>query len=154
MKKLAILAAVLMLIPASVMAGMNILNESSLNDVTGQVGITIDTSVRVVDGFLAWGDSDGHATEATGGGFLVLDGLTVNDGLGGTGAMTQDNLTIDAGTTLTTSYLVIGLPSITGQIGIANIFLGSTISGASESLGSITIGDLDVPSSTIMISAH
>ncbi len=158
MKKLAILAAVLMLIPASVMAGMNLLNESSLNDVTGQVGITIDQTLQVNDGFFAWTDSDGWGTTGQAGaqGVLKLDNLTINDG--GTGSMDLTGMKIDAGTdTGGTTYLVITQPSMEGQIAIGAIYLGTSIAAATgdnQSLGAITIGDLSVAGSTVKISAH
>ncbi len=156
MKKLAILAAILVLIPASVMAGMNILNESSLNDVTGQVGITIDSTVEVDAGFLAWGDRDGYDSTISAGGFVTLQGLSINNGSTGSG-MAMTGLKLDAGTDTTKSYLVITLPSINGQIGIADLVLDTTAGATAtttNSLGSITIGNLSVPGSTVKISAH
>jgi hypothetical protein len=154
MKKLAILAAVLMLIPASVMAGMNILNESSLNDVTGQVGITIDQTLEVNGGYLAWTDSDG-TTDFTTQGVLVLDGLAVNNG-GAGNTVSMTGLTIDAGTDGTVGKLVIGLPSFSGDITITKIALGATVAAAQadEGLGSVTIGNLSVAQSDVIIYSH
>lgn len=159
-KMLAIAAAMLLVLPVLAMAGMTAFDNMTelgpeMADVTGQVGITIDTSVQVTDGFLAWGDSDGYTGVSTGA-WLKLDNLTVNDGTVAPGPMDQTGLTLDAGATANTAYLVVGLPSISGQISIGAVYIGTAadFTNPAESLGSITIGDLSVATSTLKISAH
>ncbi len=159
-KMLAIAATALLVLPVLAMAGMTAFDNMTelgpeMAEITGQVGITIDSSIEVTTGYLAWGDSNGYDTTDTAG-VLKLDGLTVNGGAPGT-ALDQTGLTIDAGTTGSTSYLVIGLPSISGKITIANVVLGTMATDAAtatNSLGSITIGNLTIPKSTVKISAH
>lgn len=147
MKKLALLAAVLMIIPASVMAGMTALNETDMNDVTGQTGISIDSDMSAITvGYLAWTDDDGFGTPLTSHtGALTLSTIT--------NTMTMDNLQIDCGSDASTSYLAITLPSTSGDVTIAAIRIGTapTLGG---SLGAITLGNVSNSGSTIKIYAH
>jgi hypothetical protein len=68
MKRMLILAAVVLLIvPASAMAGMTAfmnmdeLSSKEMASTTGQAGITLDVNATVASGYGAWEDSDGAA---------------------------------------------------------------------------------------------
>ncbi|MFP4476544.1 MAG: DUF6160 family protein [Desulfatibacillaceae bacterium] len=157
MKKgiLAVAIAALMMLPLAAMAGMLTgkapLSDSELAGITGQTGVTIDMSLEVTDGYVAYGDDDG-TTDYTDEGFFTLSGMAIDDGAGGPTQIT--GLTIDVGTnTDGDSALIIGLPSISGRIGFSALKLGTTADGGS-SLGSLTIGDLTTSASTIIISPH
>ncbi|MFP4476541.1 MAG: DUF6160 family protein [Desulfatibacillaceae bacterium] len=154
MKKglLIIALAALLALPMSAMAGMWSITENEMEDVTGQAGITIDMAVQVTSGYIAYGDADGDATGTYDTeGFFTLSGMALNDGAGG--AMDLSGLTIDVGTNAGTSALVIGLPSISGEVSFDDILLGAT-ADSGDSLGSLTLGDLGTSSSTITITAH
>ncbi|SHJ81127.1 hypothetical protein SAMN02745216_02316 [Desulfatibacillum alkenivorans DSM 16219] len=152
MKKLVILAAILMLVPGMALADMGLLNESSLNDVTGQVGITIDQSLKATIGAVEWTDADGFETTTPGGGntgALELSVITIDNG---GNAISMTGLTIDADD----ASLVIGLPAMTGDISVGNIYLtdGSTAATTSSSLGSLTISDLNMSGSKVVVMPH
>jgi hypothetical protein len=165
-KLLALAAAMLLVLPVLAMAGMTAFdNMTELGDemaeVTGQVGITIDSSLDLTIGYLAWTDADGYGstlgTGGTGGaGCLRLDTITVNDGAGG--ALDMTGMTIDAGSNAAgVGYLVIKQPSIEGTVTVGNIYLGTGIADTYDetmSLGSVTISGLTVGTSIVKISAH
>ncbi len=160
MKKFLMLAiALLFAFPALVLAGHTAFDnmtelDEELATLTGQIGITIDTSIEITDGYIAWTDTDGNGIDGEQG-VVLLDNLRVN-GPGGVGAMDMTGLTIDCATNASnTTYLVIGLPSIVGQISFENICLGENVTDArNNSLGALSIGDLNMSSSTVKISAH
>ncbi|MFP4476543.1 MAG: DUF6160 family protein [Desulfatibacillaceae bacterium] len=157
MKKglLIIVLAALLALPMSAMAGMWSITENEMEDVTGQAGITIDMAVQVTSGYVAYGDDDGDdgGTYASAG-FFTLSGMKINDGAATPGALDLSGLTIDVGTNASSeSALVIGLPSISGQVSFDDILLGDSANGGT-SLGSLTLGDLGTAESTITITAH
>lgn len=154
MKKILVLAAVLLLLaPVSAMAGMTAfmnmdeMSGNEMSDVTGQTGITIDMTQQITGGYIAWGDNDGCTTYGTAG-FLVLSTITA-------GPITVDGLTIDACYDGTTAYLVLGVPAATINANIAAIRLADSAGfGVGESLGSLTVGSLQVSAMTVRINAH
>ncbi|ACL03864.1 conserved hypothetical protein [Desulfatibacillum aliphaticivorans] len=155
MKKLVILAAILMLVPGMALADMGLLNESSLNDVTGQVGITINQTLEATIGSVEWEDFGGDGGTTSNTGALELNDITIDNGASGPISLT--GLTIDANTSATNvSSLVIGLPAMTGTITVGNIYItdGTTAGTAADSIGSLTITDLDMSGSTVTIMAH
>jgi len=160
MKKgiLVLALATLLILPLAAMAGMLTekapLSDGALEGVTGQTGVTVDVSIKVTKGFVAWGDDNG-TTNYTDAGYLSLAGMTINDGIGtAPGPTTINGLTIDVGTdTAGTSALIIGLPTISGQIAFNSLKLGSA-ANSGTSLGSLTIGDITMASSTVVIKPH
>jgi hypothetical protein len=136
-----------MIIPVSVMAGMTTLNETDMNDVTGQTGISIDSDTSgTTIGYLAWTDDDGFGTTLTQNqGAVTLSGIT--------NTMVMTGLKIDSGSDGTTSYLAIGLPGMTGAIEIAAVKIG-TAANLGGSLGAITVGGITTTASTVKIYAH
>lgn len=153
MKKglLVIALAALLALPLAAVAGMWSITDNEMEDVTGQAGITIDMTMEVTAGYVAYGDDDGSGAYSTGG-FFTLSGMTINNGGAGTG-MNLSGLTIDVGNNGTDTALIIGLPSISGDIGFSSLKLG-TAADTGNSLGSLTIGDLATSASTIYIKAH
>jgi hypothetical protein len=152
MKKgfLAVVLAALLVVPVAALAGMWSITDSEMEDVTGQTGVTIDMSLQVTAGYIAYGD-DGVTATYTGPGFLTLAGMTVGGATGG--ALNLTNLTVDAGSTGTTSALIIGLPTLSGKIAFSALKLGS-VANDGTSLGSLTLGDLTTSGSTIVVKAH
>ncbi|MBI9077517.1 MAG: hypothetical protein JEZ02_19085 [Desulfatibacillum sp.] len=158
MKKLVILAAILMLVPGLALADMGLMNESSLNDVTGQVGITINQSLAASIGGLKWTDGDGDGGTA---GAITLDTIAINNGWTADAIpvaipIAMTGMTIDCNTTGGVSSLVIGLPAMVGQITVGNIYLtdGTAAGLPANSLGSLTISNFDMTGSTVTIMAH
>ncbi len=162
MKKIVAFAATMLLVlPVLAMAGMTAFDNMTelgpeLADVTGQVGITIDSSIEITNGYLAWGDRDGFDSTISAAGFVTLQGIAVGNGTG-TGPLQQTGLKLDAGTDTSKSYLVVTLPSIDGSIAVSDLVLDTTAGATAtttNSLGSVTIGNLQVTGSTLKISAH
>ncbi|MBI9077518.1 MAG: hypothetical protein JEZ02_19090 [Desulfatibacillum sp.] len=150
MKKLAIIAMVLMVIPVSALARMDSMSEDSMGVIHGQVGITIDFETRLTSSYLAITDSNGGTGYASTG-TLTLDGLSV----GGAGAsnMVVTGLKLDVGTTGTKSALIIGLPVITGQVQVDAVRIG-TNEQLGNSLGAITWGNINYAATTCTVYPH
>jgi len=158
MKKALILVAILlMLAPASAMAGMTAfmnmdeMSGNEMSDVTGQTGISIDSTVKFNGGYVAWGDLDGAAGIAATAGYLILNSIYTPT------ALTMTGLTLDACTDGATTYLVIGLPAITGSATM-QLLLGNdanpNVATNEASLGELTLGSLSFGTSTIKIYGH
>jgi len=155
MKKILVLAAILMLVPVSAMAGMTAfmnmdeLSSNDLSSVTGQTGITINAQITITGGFQSWGDNDG-CTAFTTAGFVTLSTITTRGF-----AIDVSGLTIDACNDGTTSYVSISYPTITLNQYIAAVRIGDDAAfGNGASIGSLTVGSLTLGSSYIRISGH
>lgn len=161
MKKgiLAIAIVALMMLPLAAMAGMLTekapISDNELQSITGQTGVTIDMDILVTSGYLAYGDDSGDdavGATYTDAGYFTQSGLFINNGAGV--ATSIDGLTIDVGTDVgDTTALIIGLPSITGNIGFGALQLG-TAAEDGASLGSLTLGDFTLAGSTVAIYPH
>ncbi|MBI9077520.1 MAG: hypothetical protein JEZ02_19100 [Desulfatibacillum sp.] len=128
--------------------------DEELADLKGQVGIVIEGSIELVDGYVAWRDHDGIGTDGNIG-VVLLDDLRINGG-GGIGSMEIKGLTIDADTNASgVTSLIIQLPKITGEFTIGNLSLGESVDDArTRSLGSLSITNMDLSSGTMQISPH
>ncbi|MBI5844265.1 MAG: hypothetical protein HZB23_06315 [Deltaproteobacteria bacterium] len=149
MKKLLVIAAMLLLLaPVSAMAGMTTASELELEDVTGQVGMTIDMSMNVVATDVAWGDSDGFGTYTTAG-WLRLRNVTLP-------TISINGLVVDQGTGAGVSYIALATTGnlITGSLTIESVVVGSTATATTESLGELRVGGIGVSFGTIRISGH
>jgi hypothetical protein len=157
MKKLLVLiVAALLLAPVSAMAGMNAfmdmdeLSNSELASTTGQTGITINTSTRIISGWIAWGDDDGCLGTTINTGYLVLGNITA-------ATITTTGLTIDVCTSGGTTWLTIGVPQTTvSDLRIAGIYptTSDTGPGGDESLGSLRVTNLVLGAQTLQITSH
>jgi hypothetical protein len=149
MKKLCLLAALLVLIPVSAIAGMSAVSDVDLEEVTGQTGITLTMNVSVSATSMAWGDSDGFGTYSTAG-WVILSSVTMP-------AINLSNVTIDVGSDGTTSILQIDLGTtnlIQGNLTIGNVVIGTTSTATTQSLGEIRMVGLGVSTGAIRISGH
>jgi len=149
MKKLCLLAALLVLLPVSAMAGMSAVSDMDLEEVTGQTGITLTMAVTVTATSMAWGDSDGFGTYSTAG-WVILSSVTMP-------SVNLSNVTIDCGSDATTSILQIDLGTtnlIQGNLTIGNVIIGTTASATTQSLGEIRMVGLGVATGAIRISGH
>jgi len=149
MKKLLVLAALLMLLPVSAMAGMTAVSDVDLEGVTGQTGITITMNVTVGADTIAWGDSDGFGTYSTQG-WLILSSVTMPN-------VNLQNVTIDCGSDATTAILQINLGTsnlIGGNLTIGNVIIGTTATATTQSIGEIRMVNLGIKTGAIWIMGH
>jgi len=149
MKKMCLLAALLVLIPVSAMAGMSAVADVDMEDVTGQTGITLTMAVNVTATSMAWGDSDGFGTYSTAG-WVILSNVALP-------AINLQGVTIDAGSDGTKSILQIDVGTtnlIQGDLTIGDVIIGTTANATTESLGEIRMVGLGVSTGKIQISGH
>lgn len=155
MKKLLVLiVAALLLAPVSAMAGMNAfmdmdeLSNAQLASTTGQTGITINATTQILGGYIAWGDDDGCGGTTINAGVLTINGITAS-------GLIMDGTTIDVCTNGATTWLTIGVPAMTINANVASIFLDNAIKTAGlDSLGELTIGNLQLAAMTLEITGH
>ncbi len=149
MKKLLVLVALLLILaPVSAMAGMTSASDVDLEEVTGQVGMTVDMNMSVTATSVAWGDSDGFGTYTTAG-WLVLSSVSLP-------SISLSGVVIDVGGTATTSYLSIATSGnlVTGNLTVGAIIIGSSATSSTESLGELRVTGVGVSFGTIRISGH
>jgi len=149
MKKLCLLAALLLVLPVSAMAGMTAVSDVDLEEVTGQTGITITMNVTVTATSMAWGDSDGFGTYSTAG-WVILSTVAMP-------SLTLTGVTIDCGSNGTDTILQIDLGTtslISGNLTIGNVIIGTTASATTASLGEIRMVGLGVTTGAIRIAGH
>ncbi len=162
MKKLLVLAAaLLLLVPATAMAGMTAfidmdeLSNNELADTTGQAGITLTTTVQVLTGgYIAWGDDNGCAQTLgeTWNGWLSLSSIW-SDGI------TLSEVLIDVCWDGTNNWLTIAVPAMTLNQGVRAVRVGPTaaLGGpdlTAASLGEIRISGLQLAAITLQIRGH
>lgn len=149
MKKLSILAILLLVLaPASAMAGMTAASDMDLADISGQTGITINMSMSVTATGLAWGDDDGFSGYGSDG-WVILSNLSLP-------TIALSGVTIDAGTTGAASRVQIGTggPIITGNLTVGAIVIGSTSTAVSPSLGELRVTGISIGFGNILIGGH
>lgn len=157
MKRLAILTAVLVIIPIAAMARMSTLSDNAMGVISGQVGITMDWDSKIEDGYIAISDSDGFGTTKyqydgsfTFGDFIINGGTTSTN-------MAITGLEIDVGHDGTKGYLGIGLPRILGLVESGAVMIGTgpnqpgTDSGT---LGRLTLGSINIAPTSMKVYPH
>jgi len=150
MKKLVILAALLMLLPVSAMAGMSAVSDTDLEEVTGQVGLTITMTVTVTASTIAWGDSDGFGPTYTSQGWVILSNVTTPN-------FQLTGVTIDAGSDNSSAYVCINTGAtniISGNMTIGALIIGTTGTATGASTGEIRMTGLGVQVGALIISGH
>jgi hypothetical protein len=154
MKKLIAVMLIMMLVPISVYAIDAIITDDEMVDVTGQAGIAIVSVGNNVTTFaienLAWGDGNGHSSDATAGHIRIDGHVTISNTMAGT-------LTYD----VASSGIRIGMPT-TNNFAIsmpASIRL-SCAAGASANwavtptdASTVTFGNLGVQTLTVTMTA-
>lgn len=151
MKRTSGISAIILLVvfPALAFGGMVLMDdEMEVENVTGQVGMTLDMSMTLSATAIAWGDSDGFGTY-TSAGWLIYSGVTLP-------TIAFSNTLIDLGNGGGTSYLAIGTTGnvITGNLTIGSIIVGSSANSTTQSLGELRITGMAVNFGTIRISGH
>lgn len=142
-------AIMLVIFPALALGGMVLVDdEMEFEDVTGQVGMTVDMTMTLRAGTVAWGDSDGFGTYTTAA-WLVYSGVTLP-------TMALNNVVVDIGRGGTTSYVALATTGnlITGDLTIQSIIVGSSATSTTQSLGELRILGMGVSFGTIRISGH
>jgi len=140
---------VLMLLPASAIAGMTAASNLDLEEIAGQTGMTLTMSVTVQADSMAWGDSDGFGTYTTAG-WLILSTVTMP-------TVNMSNVTVDCGSDGTTAILQINLGTsnlIQGNLTIGNMIIGTTASASTQSVGEVRMTNLGVKTGAIQIKGH
>ncbi|GAB6095388.1 hypothetical protein JCM14469_16400 [Desulfatiferula olefinivorans] len=158
MKKL-VLTAVMMMMPFTALA-LDAMNDSALDEMTAQEGVTITFDNVVITqtaADMAWSDSDGDGVGTTGGTVYLAQG-------GSTVTTITDSLTIDVATAdgdvvvgtetigTGTTFVKIGLPSVSqaASAKTMEISLGADVAAAAG--GAQTLGTLYQDSGSSSIS--
>lgn len=143
MKRLAILMAVLVVIPIAAMARMNSLSDNAMGVVTGQVGIVLDWETQLEDSYIAIYDSDGFGTaKYQNHGAMTLSSFIITGTTAGSN-MVITGLSINSGSAGTVGYLEIGLPRIFGLVQ-AGAFKIGTVDNKGGDIGRWTVGDISI----------
>lgn len=125
------------------------MDDAALSGVTGQDGISIAGTFNAQIGSITYKDAD------AGGGSLVLQGIhlpsvTIADNAPMTVDVVTTNITPSGGgTAVATQQLQLGLPSISGDVTIDAVKVGT---GAS--IGSLTVSNLNLAGSTVKVWGH
>jgi hypothetical protein len=149
MKKVLFWVAIAALVPFVAWAGMSAITDTELQDVKGQTGITIDMSVSISAGDMAWEDDDGFGGAGSTGA-VIQSGMTMP-------TISFSNVIVDAGTNTTSSYLQIDTGTtnlITGTMIISDLIIGDSITATSNSLGKFQVNAVAISFGKIKISGH
>lgn len=149
MKKVLLLAvlAMFVMVPFTSFA-KSAITDSDLQAITAQEGVTIDMSgltVTVSMAEQAWGDGDGFTGYASAG-WVGATNVTIPT-IGFTG-----DLTIDVGTSGSTTALKVGLPSLNlaGNV-VQTLALGTSESTLTQVLGTSYMSGVDVTTSGYLV---
>jgi len=151
MKKMFLLALVLLL-PIIALAGMKIASDDDLENIQGQVGITLSMSTTVKAGDIAWEDADGLQAATGTTGAVILSGVT-------TPSISISNVIIDAGifAATTTSYLVLDTGTqniISGDFTVNGVIIGNGSAATIANLGKLRVRNTLVTLGVIKIAGH
>ena len=158
MKKVLLFAVIAMFLMVPMSFAKTAISESDLAAVTAQEGVTINFDCFTVGAISiaaqSWGDSDGCTS---------CGGYTGEGWVGASIEMSTDfvnikgNLTIDVGTSGTTTALVIGLPTLNlkgNMTQVVKLGTAANLSGAAV-LGTAYMSGLSVsPTGQLIIHAH
>ena len=138
-KQLAFAAAVLAT-PFMDQADMTAMDDSALSGVTGQDGISISGNFNGSIGKISYVDDGNSLNLET----VAFTGFNISD----TAPVMVDVVSTDIGGTAT-QQLQISLPTITGQVSVGAIKMGT---GAS--IGSLAINDMNMAGTTVKVWGH
>ncbi|MBW1988833.1 MAG: hypothetical protein JRI97_04730 [Deltaproteobacteria bacterium] len=145
-----VLVALFLVSPAY--CGMTLLDDEGMEEIEGQVGISIDINAGTTQGYMIYGDTDGIPTNTTQG-YLNFGGLTIDNGVAAGTTASLTGVTLDLGTTTGITYLVIGASALSGRITFNNISMGDGTT--STAIGTLQLGDIQlVTGSTVKLFAH
>ncbi|MBB4864485.1 hypothetical protein HNP46_003350 [Pseudomonas nitritireducens] len=145
-----VLASAVLAAPFLAHADMKSMDDAALSGITGQDGISISGTFNAQIGAITYKDAD------AGGGSLVLQGIhlpsvTIADNAPMTIDVVTTNITpAGGGTAVATQQLAIGLPTVTGDVTVDAVKVGT--SGAS--IGSLTVSNLNLAGSTVKVWGH
>ncbi len=149
LKKLA-LATALVTAPFMAQAELQSMDDASLSSVTGQAGISISGTFNTSIGSVVYTDTGCGATAADGCSIrmegITTAGLTITD----TAPITVDVAETSIGGTAT-SQIVIGLPNMTGSLGVNAIKVGGT---TAASIGGLAVNDINMAGTQIKVWGH
>ncbi|MFV3306797.1 DUF6160 family protein [Pseudomonas sp. NY15181] len=145
-----VLASAVLATPFLAHADMQSMDDAALSGVTGQDGISIAGTFNAQIGAVTYTDAD------TKGGSLVLEGIhlpsvTISDDSPMTvDVVTNDVKPLSGGAAVATQQLQLGLPSITGNVTVDAVKVGS----GGASIGSLTVSNLNLAGSQVRIWGH
>jgi len=152
--------AALVALPFASMAAMTAVTNTELESVSGQSGIDIAFDVQATIGYLQYADVDAAAGATTSAmGAINIQNIAIPQiSCDFSAPLTIDAIGGTAATGSAASYIQIGLPTISGAITIGAIRVAqATVAATSTteaSIGAITIGDLNLASTTLKIKGH
>jgi hypothetical protein len=139
LKQLALATAVLA-VPFMAQAELKAMDDSSLSSVTGQAGISISGNFNGSIGKVSYIDDGNSLNMET----VAFSGFNISD----SAPILVDVVSTDIGGT-PTQQLQISLPTITGELSVGAIRLGS---GAS--IGGLAINDMNMAGTTVKVWGH
>ena len=139
LKQLALATAVLA-VPFMAQAELKAMDDSSLSSVTGQAGISISGNFNGSIGKISYIDDGNSLNMET----VAFSGFNISD----SAPILVDVVSTDIGGTQT-QQLQISLPTITGELSVGAIRLGS---GAS--IGGLAINDMNMAGTTVKVWGH
>lgn len=145
-----VLASAVLAAPFLAHADMKSMDDAALSGITGQDGISISGTFNASIGAVTYKDAD------AGGGSLVLQGIhlpsvTIADNAPMTVDVVTTNITPSGGgTAVATQQLAIGLPTVTGDVTIDAVKVGT----GGASIGSLTVSNLNLAGSTVKVWGH
>ncbi|NMY52638.1 DUF6160 family protein [Pseudomonas sp. WS 5011] len=139
LKQLALATAVLA-VPFMAQAELKAMDDSSLSSVTGQAGISISGNFNGSIGKISYIDDANSLNMET----VAFSGFNISD----SAPILVDVVSTEIGGT-PTQQLQISLPTITGELSVGAIRLGS---GAS--IGGLAINDMNMAGTTVKVWGH
>ncbi|MCR4511394.1 DUF6160 family protein [Pseudomonas sp. 32.2.56] len=139
LKQLALATAVLA-VPFMAQAELKAMDDSSLSSVTGQAGISISGNFNGSIGKISYIDDGNSLNMET----VAFSGFNISD----SAPILVDVVSTDIGGTQT-QQLQISLPTITGEVSVGAIRLGT---GAS--IGGLAINDMNMAGTTVKVWGH
>lgn len=139
LKQLALATAVLA-VPFMAQAELKAMDDSSLSSVTGQAGISISGNFNGSIGKISYIDDGNSLNMET----VAFSGFNISD----SAPILVDVVSTDIGGTQT-QQLQISLPTITGEVSVGAIRLGT---GAS--IGGLAISDMNMAGTTVKVWGH
>ncbi len=159
MKKMRFFAILSMvLLPVIAMAGMHVMHEEDMDQVSSRTGITLTIGLEMEYDKIIVYDSNGfpaHSTymgAMTGTGWLISDDMTAPD-------LNVTDLSIDTGYSSSTDTTVLRLDlgnanTLEGNLIIGDLVLGSSVTATTRSVGEVGIQYLQLKTGRLRLHGH
>ncbi len=126
-KRVMLVLCIVMLAAVTAIAGMAVMDDTDLTEVTGQEGLTLMSWIGRAEGTIFITDKDGVATSPayTNPATINWSGVYIDDGRGIN--VEFSNWTFDIGTQSGNSIFYYGIPDVDGELYFSDIFIGTTV---------------------------